>query len=178
MLISKLINEVEPIIEGKERYLSLMEPFATSRSVFDARKCVLNLVPCDNDFEYAFAKFLDDAGDVQAFSKLPLQFGFAIEYTDNNANLRYYYPDFVVMTDMREMWLVETKGQESLEVQFKDSAARMWCENATKLTGQQWRYVKVPQKEYQKLQPVDFSDLLTFVVYLNFAQNSDRFASS
>ena len=89
--------------------------------------------------------------------------GFSIEYTDNNANLPYYYPDFVVKSESDEMWLVETKGQESIEVAFKDRAAQMWCENATILTGQQWRYVKVPQKEYLKLQPVEFTDLLTFV---------------
>ena len=68
----------------------------------------------------------------------------------------------MVKTDTEEMWLVETKGQESLEVAYKDRAAQMWCENATILTGEQWRYVKVPQKEYYKLQPVEFYDLLTF----------------
>ena len=87
---------------------------------------------------------------------LPFQ---AVETVD----LRYYYPDFVVKTDLGEMWLVETKGQESLEVAFKDRAAKIWCENATKLAGEQWRYVKVPQKEYVKLKPVEFYDLLTFV---------------
>lgn len=158
-----LIEQVEPRIEGQDRQLSLMEPFAFSRSVLEARKCVFNLVPCDNDFEYAFARFLESAKDVVAFSKLPQQFGFSIEYTDNNANLRYYYPDFVVKTELDEMWLVETKGQESLEVRYKDMAARLWCQNATILTGQQWRYVKVPQKEYEKLQPVEFYDLLPFV---------------
>ena len=162
-LKDKIIEQLEPTIEGEDRLLSLMEPFAFSRSVLEARKCVLNLVPCDNDFEYEFAKFLESAKDVFAFSKLPQQFGFSIEYTDNNANLRYYYPDFVVKTVIGEMWLIETKGQESLEVAFKDRAAQMWCENATILTGQQWRYIKVPQKEYQKLQPVEFYDLLTFV---------------
>ncbi|GHO69767.1 type III restriction endonuclease subunit R [Ktedonobacter sp. SOSP1-52] len=162
-LKEKLIEQLEPSIEGQDRLLSAIEPFAFSRSVLDARKCVLNLVPCDNDFEYEFAKFLENAKDVQAFSKLPQQFGFSIEYTDNNANLRYYYPDFVVKTDQDEMWLVETKGQESLEVQYKDRAANLWCENATQLTGQQWHYVKVPQKGYDMLQPVEFSDLLTFV---------------
>ena len=109
------------------------------------------------------ARFLENAKAVVAFSKLPQQFGFSIEYTDNKANLRYYYPDCVVKTETEEMWLVETKGQESLEVAFKGRAAQMWCENATILTGQQWRYVKVPQKEYLKLQPVEFADLLTFV---------------
>ncbi len=115
-----------------------------------------------NDFEYEFARFLENAKDVHAFSKLPQQFGFSIEYTDNNANLRYYYPDFVVKNELGEMWLVETKGQESLEVAFKDRAAQLWCENATKLTGERWRYVKVPQKEYVKLQPVEFWDLAAF----------------
>ncbi len=164
-LKEKIIEQLEPTIEGEERKLSAMEPFAFSRSVLEARKCVFNLVPCDNDFEYEFAKFLESAKDVVAFSKLPQQFGFSIEYTDNNANLRYYYPDFVVKTDTEEMWLVETKGQESIEVAFKDRAAQMWCENATMLTGEQWRYVKVPQKEYQKLQPVEFYDLLAFVYH-------------
>jgi type III restriction enzyme len=163
-LRDKIIEELEPTIEGEERKLSSMEPFAFSRSVLEARKSVFNLVPCDNDFEYEFAKFLESAKDVAAFAKLPQQFGFSIEYTDNNANLRYYYPDFVVKTETNEMWLVETKGQESLEVAFKDRAARMWCENATTLTGEQWRYVKVPQKEYMKLQPVEFCDLETFVI--------------
>jgi type III restriction enzyme len=162
-LRDKIIEQLEPVIEGEERKLSAMEPFAFSRSVLEARKSVFNLVPCDNDFEYEFAKFLESAKDVQAFSKLPQQFGFSIEYTDNNANLRYYYPDFVVKTNMGEMWLVETKGQESLEVAFKDRAAKMWCENATVLTGEQWTYVKVPQKEYMKLQPVEFYDLEAFV---------------
>src|SRR5207302_9215946 len=127
-------EQLEPTIEGENRLLSSLEPFAFSRPVLEARKCVLNLVPCDNDFEYAFAKFLDSAKDVYVFSKLPQQFGFTIEYTDNNANLRYYYPDFVVKIDQEEMWLVETKGQESLEVQYKDRAAKLWCENATTLT--------------------------------------------
>ena len=162
-LKEKIIEQVEPSIEGENRRLSLMEPFAFSRPVLEARKCVLNFVPCDNDFEYEFAKFLESAKDVYAFSKLPQQFGFSIEYTDNNANLRYYYPDFVVKTEQGEMWLVETKGQESLEVRFKDRAAQMWCENATQLTSELWQYVKVPQKEYEKLQPVEFSDLLIFL---------------
>ncbi len=162
-LKDKIIEQLEPTIEGESRSLSYMEPFAYSRTVREARKCIFNYVPCDNDFENEFARFLDAAKDVVAFSKLPQQFGFSIEYTDNNANLRYYYPDFVVKTETGQMWLVETKGQESVEVAFKDRAARLWCENASMLTGERWSYVKVPQKEYNRLQPVEFCDLLAFV---------------
>ena len=157
-----LIEQLEPTIEGDIKALSSLEPFAYSGEVLEARKCVLSLVPCNNKFERQFAAFLENAADVRAFSTLPLQFGFSIEYTDNQANLRYYYPDFVVKTDLDEMWLVETKGQESIDVRYKDAAALLWCENASRLTGQRWRYVKVPQKEYDKLQPIEFSDLQTF----------------
>ena len=36
---------------------------------------------------------------------------------------------------------------------------KRWCENATMLTGIPWRYLKVPQKEFAKLQPSEFADL-------------------
>ena len=40
------------------------------------------------------------------------------------------------------------------------SAARLWCENATLLTDTEWRYKKIPQKEFEKLRPDDFDDLI------------------
>ncbi len=119
-------------------------------------------MPCDNDFERDFAKFLQGAGDVLRFSKLPQEFGFAIEYTDAVGNLRYYYPDFVAVLASGDHYLIETKGQETSDVARKDQAATYWAENATQLTGVTWRYVKVPQKDYHQLQPTAFADLLVF----------------
>jgi type III restriction enzyme len=159
MLREKIVEQREPELEGEPRKLSQLEPYPYSRPVHLARKCGLNMVPCNNEFEKEFSIFLDGAFDVAAFSSLPQQFGFSIAYTDNRANLRYYYPDFVLQTTAGEMWLIETKGQENIDVQHKDRAAELWCENATRLTGQTWRYVKVPQKEYQRLQPTEFSEL-------------------
>ncbi len=43
-----------------------------------------------------------------------------------------------------------------------DRAAQIWCENATLLTGTAWEYIKVPQKEFEKLEPTQFSDILVF----------------
>ncbi len=155
-----VIEEVQPELQAPERPLSSCVPFPYSRPTYAARKSVFNLVSCDNEFERRFARFLDDAPDIAAFAKLPQQFGFAIEYTDNAANMRYYYPDFVARTPDGERWLIETKGLEGPEVGHKDRAATLWCENATALTGTTWRYLKVLQKEFTKLQPADFSDLL------------------
>jgi len=117
------------------------------------------LVPCENDFERTFARFLDGASDVRRFAKLPRPFGFAIEYTDAAVNLRCYYPDFVAVDATATHWLLETKGQKSPEVAFKDRAATQWCENATSLTGTTWRYRKVPQSEFETLRPARLGDL-------------------
>ena len=42
----------------------------------------------------------------------------------------------------------------------KDRSAQIWCENATLLTDTEWRYLKVPQKEFEKLQPSGFDELM------------------
>jgi type III restriction enzyme len=142
--------------------LSTCQPFPWSRPVWEGRKCVFNLVPCDNDFERDFAKFLDNATDIRGFAKLPQPFGLSIDYTDTAMNLKSYYPDFVAADTAGVLWLVETKGQETAEVVRKDIAAALWCENATKLSGADWKYLKVPQKEFEALQPNRFADLAAF----------------
>src|SRR4051812_19385321 len=113
------------------RNLSTCPPFPYSRPTFAATKSIFNLVPCENQLELAFARFLDDVADVSAFAKLPEQFGLAIEYVDNASNMRHYYPDFVARLATGAHWLLETKGAETVEVVLKDQAARRWCENAT-----------------------------------------------
>jgi type III restriction enzyme len=70
----------------------------------------------------------------------------------------------VVKADTGEHWLIETKGYEGVEVGHKDRAAKLCCENATMLTGTTWRYLKVAQKDFEKLQPTDFSDLMVLEV--------------
>ena len=120
------------------------------------------MVAVGNEFELSFAKFLEDAPDVDRFAKLPEQFGFAIEYTDSKNNLRYYEPDFVAVTTDGKHYLVETKGREDVDVANKDRAASLWCENATRLTRTSWEYIKVPQKEFEKLRPSEFEDIRIF----------------
>jgi type III restriction enzyme len=153
------IEEQTPQLLEPSRMLSTCPPFPWSRPVWEGQKCVFNLVPCDNDFEREFAKFLDNATDVRAFSKLPRAFGFTIEYTDATMNLRNYEPDFVAVDASGAHWILETKGQETADVMRKDIAATRWCDNATELSTVKWKYLKVPQKEFQALQPTRLSDL-------------------
>ena len=157
-----VVEELRPQLLHAGRPLSETQPFPWSRPTFNAGKCIFNLVPCDNEFEKEFARFLQKASDVARFSKLPQPFGFVIEYTDNAGNLRYYEPDFVSVSADGLHYLVETKGLEDINVANKDRAAQLWCENATQLTGKPWAYIKVRQTEYIKLQPERFEDLLVF----------------
>src|SRR5262249_39211925 len=123
-----LVEELEPQLLNVGRPLSETPRFPWSRPTLAATKCVLNLVPCANEFEKEFARFLQQAEDVQRFAKLPEQFAFSIEYTDAVGNLRYYEPDFVVVIEGGAHYLVETKGLEDVNVAGKDRAAQVWCE--------------------------------------------------
>jgi type III restriction enzyme len=155
-----VISELQPQLLHGGRPLSETPPFPWSRPTVAADKSVFNLVPCDNEFEKEFALFLQKASDVERFAKLPEQFGFAIEYMDSLGNLRYYEPDFVVLTKDGTHYIVETKGLEDVNVANKDRAAHLWTENTTKLTEKPWAYVKVLQTAYKQLQPMRFEDLL------------------
>ncbi len=157
-----VVEELQPRLLGEGRRLSETPAFPWSRQTIEAKKTVFNLAACENDLERRFAKFLEDTPDVVRFAKLPDPFGFAIEYTDSVGNLRYYRPDFVAALDGGQHYIIETKGQENVDVAHKDRAAQLWCENATMLTETEWGYVKVPQKGFEQLQPDSFSDLRVF----------------
>ena len=90
---------------------------------------------------------------------MPERFGFVIEYTDAMGSLRHYEPDFVAVTTDGVYRLLETKGLEDTNVVHKDRAARLWCENATRLTGTAWAYLKVREFEFDRLQPDPVADL-------------------
>jgi type III restriction enzyme len=154
-----VVEELTPKLLGEPRRLSDTPAFPYSRPTLEASKTVFNLVACDNEFERDFARFCEKASDVTSFAKLPIQFGFAIEYTDNVNNLRYYQPDFVAVTSDGGHHLIETKGREDIDVAHKDRAAILWSENATLLTGTPWTYVKVPQAGFEQLQASELEEL-------------------
>lgn len=158
ILRDRLVKEQTPLLEGAGLLLSGMAPFPWSQQAVECRKTIFNKVPCDNLFELEFARFLDRASDVARFSKLPMNLGFTIPYTDKAGNLRHYYPDFVVVDVDDVHYVVETKGREDTDVINKDRAATIWADNATVLTDVDWRYVKVMQRDFEQLQPVQFGD--------------------
>lgn len=161
-LREKIVQPQAPVLESAGRRLSSIAPFPWSQQAPACRKTIFNKVACDNNFEVAFARFLDNADDVARFAKLPLRFGFSIPYIDTRGNLRHYYPDFVVIDADEVAYLVETKGLEDIEVAKKDHSAIIWTERATALTGQAWRYIKVLQAVFQDQTPKTFAECVQF----------------
>ena len=119
-----VVQELEPTLLNIGRSLSETPKFPWSRKTLTAKKCIFNLVACDNELEKDFARFLEAADDVERFAKLPERFGFVIEYIDPSGNLRFYEPDFVAVTTDGASYLVETKGMEDVNVANKDRAAQ------------------------------------------------------
>lgn len=141
--------------------LSDTKPFVWSKMVYPAGRCIFNYVPCDNDFEVDFAKFLDRAEDVVAFSKIVPKIGFFVEYRDSDGNLRLYYPDFVILTMNNGHLIVETKGREDVNVEHKDRRIKLWCEDATKLTKSKWAFKRIDQKDFEKYRFKSIKELIS-----------------
>ena len=140
--------------------LSHVRPFPWSKLVYPANKCIFNYVPCDNNFEVDFAKFLDRAEDVTAFSKITPKMKFFVEYRDSNGNLRLYYPDFIMLTDDNKHYIIETKGRVDVDVKYKDRRIKQWCEDASRLTDNIWAFIRVNQEDFEKYKFKSIQELL------------------
>jgi type III restriction enzyme len=122
-------------------------------------------VPCDSQLEADFAGFLEsqEAVDVLAYFKNETAVHFDIEYQGVAGGLRRYRPDFVVRVGDGVTYLVETKGQEDLEVERKDLRAKRWCEDAATLTGSRWAYLKVPEAIFRSYPVRTFEQLVQLI---------------
>ena len=142
-------------------------PFRTEpRGYVQPKKSVFNRIVGEanaDSLELAFAAFLEDAPDVQAFGKNYMAVGFKIEYVKANGELSTYTPDFIVRTTDGVVWIVETKGREEIDLPQKMARLRQWCEDATEATrddgGPSYRFVYVDQDGFEQHKPSTFAGL-------------------
>jgi len=140
--------------------LSDTRPFVWSKMVYPADKCIFSYVPCDNNYEVDFTRFLDRAEDVRAFSKIVPKNGFFVEYKDSSGNLRLYYPDFIIILDNNEHLIAETKGRVDEDVVNKDKRIKKWCEDATRITGKKWLFKQINQEDFESYRFKSIQELL------------------
>ena len=144
--------------------LSETQEFSWRRHFTIADKTIFNVVACYNAFEADFAHFLDEAWDVIRFAKLCEHFtGFHVQYLKSSGALGTYYPDFVLVQKKgtkEQRWIVETKGQEDVEVAAKDEQMKRWCSEVSAETGISWSYAKVPYNLFHGKHFGSFDELL------------------
>lgn len=114
-------------------------------------------------FELDFARFLEAAPDVVAFSKNYFAIGFKIDYVRADGELSNYTPDFIVRTADGTVWIVETKGREELDLPQKMGRLCQWCEDATaaESAAATYRFVYVDQGGFEQHTPLTFASLTT-----------------
>ena len=137
----------------------------TSEPVAKVKKAVFDTLPYPkrSAFEKEFMNYLDEKGNVLAFTKVLQRHPLHIPYYNQEGYLRYYLPDFVVKEE-EAMYLIETKGMEGVEVPIKVKEALRWCENVEKLSGKSWKYLKVRPQDLETYSTHDFKTLATATI--------------
>ncbi|MBH0177573.1 MAG: DEAD/DEAH box helicase family protein [Nitrospira sp.] len=152
-------------IEARIR-LKEMRPFRTEHRPFlAAKKSIFTKTVGEaqsGGFELSFAAFLESTKDVAAFAKNYLAVGFKLDYVNADGDISNYYPDFLVKISNKKVFIVETKGQEDLDVPLKMERLKQWCADINKVQkAVQYDFVFVDDQSFQKYQPKSFSSLVS-----------------
>ena len=160
-------------IEARIR-LRETRPFRTEHRPFlAAKKSIFTKTVVEaqyGGFELSFAAFLEAAKDVSAFAKNYFAIGFRLDYVRADGDLSNYTPDFIVRSDDRTVWIIETKGREELDLPQKMTRLKQWCADATAASAEEdgvtYRFVYVDQKSFEFHPPTSLGALASgFIEY-------------
>ena len=125
------------------------------------KKSVFNRIIGDSDLELRFASFLEDCPDVLSYAKNYLAVHFKLDYVNANGDISNYYPDFLVKLSDKRVVIVETKGQEDLDVPLKMARLRQWCEDINGIQSDvEYDFVYVDEESFKRYRPSSFRQLI------------------
>jgi type III restriction enzyme len=125
------------------------------------KKSVFNRIIGDSQLELRFAAFLENCSDVVSYAKNYLAVHFKLDYVNADGNISNYYPDFMVNLSDKRIVIVETKGQEDLDVPLKMARLMQWCEDINRVqTDVEYDFVYVGEESFDKFNPTSFRQLL------------------
>jgi type III restriction enzyme len=124
-------------------------------------KSVFNRVIGDSRFELEFAGFLEACPDVASYAKNYLAVHFKLDYVTADGDISNYYPDFVVKLADNRLIIVETKGQEDLNVPQKMARLGQWCEDINRIQSDvACDFIYVDEEGFRKYHPQTFEQLM------------------
>ena len=87
---------------------------------------------------------------------------FKIDYVNADGNISNYYPDFIVKTDDGNIFIVETKGLQDLDVPLKMQRLRTWCADMNMIQkNKRFRFIFVEEEPFEKNPPGSFAELIS-----------------
>lgn len=125
------------------------------------KKSVFNKIIGDSHLELEFAAFLEDCDDIISYVKNYFAVHFNIDYVNADGNISNYYPDFIVKKSEKEIFIIETKGLEDLDVPLKTARLKQWCEDINRTQSDVvYDFVFVDQNSFERYKPKTFLDLV------------------
>ncbi len=137
-------------------------PFVTKEQDYIIpKKSVFNKIVGDSHLELEFAAFLEECEDIISYAKNYFSVHFRIDYVNADGDISNYYPDFIVKKSPDEVFIVETKGLEDLDVPLKMKRLRQWCEDINRAQSiVKYDYVFVDEKSFKEFAPKTFTSLV------------------
>lgn len=138
-------------------------PFVTKEQGYVIpTKSVFNKVIGDSHLELLFANFLEGCEDIISYAKNYLAVHFKLDYVNADGDISNYYPDFLVKTSDETVFVVETKGQEDLDVPLKMERLKQWCADINQAQDDvTYEFIYVDEESFHKYQPKSFDSLVT-----------------
>jgi type III restriction enzyme len=125
------------------------------------KKSIFNKIIGDSHLELLFASFLDSCDDIISYAKNYMAVHFTIDYVNADGNISNYYPDFIVKKSLSEVFIVETKGLEDLDVPLKMARLKQWCKDInTAQSKVVYDFVFVDEEGFKKYNPKSFNSLV------------------
>lgn len=162
----KKINELTVMDKGEAEIrdyikISQCRPFVTKdQGYLLPKKSVFNKIIGDSGFELEFAGFLDNCEDIISYAKNYFAVNLKIDYQNSQGDLSNYYPDFIVKKTDKEVYIVETKGLEDVDVKLKITRLDQWCRDINGLQSSvkfNWFFVR--EDDFKKYLPKNFDDV-------------------
>ncbi|MCD4815629.1 MAG: hypothetical protein K8R06_04410, partial [Methanosarcinales archaeon] len=131
------------------------------------KKSVFNKIIGDSQLELDFAHFLEGCDDIISYAKNYMAVNFRIDYANADGDISNYLPDFIVKKSENEIYIIETKGQEDLDVPLKMKRLKLWCKDVNESQNEIiFDYVFVDEENFYKYAPSSFEQLVnTFKKY-------------
>jgi type III restriction enzyme len=125
------------------------------------KKSVFNKVIGDSHLELRFASFLEECTDIVSYAKNYFAVNFKLDYINADGDISNYYPDFLVKKSATEIYIIETKGLEDLDVPLKTARLKQWCKDVNKSSATiKYDFVYVDEESFNKYKPSSFEDLV------------------